>query len=71
MTPRYDTEFVSTMVANGTSPAVAEEIERRIEIVESTEGTDASRLPLSGVELSVYIGSAVAACLIGLLIVAL
>ncbi|MCM1013032.1 MULTISPECIES: hypothetical protein [unclassified Brevibacterium] len=69
MTP--PSEFASTMAANGTSPAVAEEIERRIAIVESTEATDPSRLPLSATELTVYTGSAVAACLIGLLVVAL
>ncbi len=63
--------FVSTLVDTGTSPAVAEELERRIEIIESEEAHDSSRLPLSPTELAVYIGTALAACLIGLLVVAL
>lgn len=71
LTPQHDTVFVSTMIESGTSPAVAAELERRIEIVESAEGTDTSRLPLSAKELTVYIGTTVAACLIGLLVVAL
>lgn len=65
------TTFVSTLVDTGTSPAVAGELERRIEIIESEEAHDSSRLPLSPAELAVYIGTALAACLIGLLVVAL
>lgn len=71
LTPQNDTVFVSTMIKSGTSPAVAAELERRIEIVESAEDADTSRLPLSARELTVYIGTAVATCLIGLLVVAL
>lgn len=70
MTSPADT-FVRTLIDTGTSPAVAHELERRIEIIETEEARDGSRLPLSPVELAVYVGTAVAICLLGLLVVAL
>lgn len=71
MTPHHDADFVSAMARNGTSPSVAAEIERRIEIVNAAEGSDSSRFPLSVAELSVYVGVSVAACVIGIAVVAL
>lgn len=63
--------FVRTLIDTGTSPAVANELERRIEVIETEEAHDKSRLPFSPFELIVYIGTAVAACVIGLLVVVL
>lgn len=60
-------EFVRT----GMSTDVANELERRIEIIESSEVNDESRRPLAAGELFGYIAVAAAACLLGLLVVAL
>lgn len=64
-------EFERAMIAGGTEPAVASELERRIAVIESEEKDDASRLPLIGAELAVYVGVTVAAVAIGAVMVIL
>lgn len=46
--------FPASLVEAGIDPAVAEEIERRIEIVETVEADDESRRALSGREIAVF-----------------
>ncbi|MGZ0712638.1 hypothetical protein ACWPKO_30300 (plasmid) [Coraliomargarita sp. W4R53] len=63
--------FEDSMVNTGTVPVVASELERRIEIIETQEMNDPSRLPFSGREIAAYVGVTVLAVLIGALVVAL
>lgn len=63
--------FERDMIAAGMLPAVAAELERRIEVVEHDERDDASRLPFTPRELAVYVAVTVLAVLIGVLLVAL
>ncbi|MGM1028984.1 MAG: hypothetical protein ACQEWM_03815 [Actinomycetota bacterium] len=63
--------FEREMIAAGTDPAVAAELERRIEIVEREELHDESRKPFSGRELAVYVAVSVVAVVIGALVVLL
>ena len=46
--------FPASLIEAGVDPAVAEEIERRIEIVETVETDDESRRALSGREIVVF-----------------
>ncbi len=43
------------MIAAGTDPAVAAELERRIQVIERDELHDESRQPFSARELAVYV----------------
>ncbi|WP_413317161.1 hypothetical protein AA0Z99_10630 [Agrococcus sp. 1P02AA] len=76
-TPSHDTDgaraaaFEREMIAAGTDPAVAAELERRIQVVERDELHDASRQPFSGRELIVYVAVSVAAVVVGIVVVAL
>lgn len=63
--------FQHEMTAAGTDPAVAAELERRIEIIERDEAADESRRPFSGREISLYVGVSVVAVIIGAVMVAL
>lgn len=63
--------FEESMVTTGTVPVVAAELERRIEIIETQEMDDPSRLPLSGREIAAYVGVTVLAVVIGVVVVAL
>jgi hypothetical protein len=63
--------FQSSMIAAGTDPDVAAELERRIEIIERDEAHDDSRLPLSVREIITYLAVTVAAVGIGFLVVIL
>lgn len=65
------TDFVDRMVAGGTPPAVAVELERRIEIIDSTENSHDGRGGLTPRELTLYVGVTIAACLIGMAVIAL
>ncbi|MET4098576.1 hypothetical protein ABIB37_000813 [Agrococcus sp. UYP10] len=67
----HPTAFERTLVAGGTDPAVAAELERRIQIVEHDERDEPSRLPMTGREIAVYVGVSVVAVVIGLLVVVL
>lgn len=71
--PRGDADryFEQTMIEAGTEPAVAAELERRIEIIERDERDDPSRLPLSGREVLGYVGVTVLAVVIGAVLVIL
>ncbi|MET2011653.1 hypothetical protein ABXJ56_08900 [Microbacterium chocolatum] len=64
-------EFERAMIAGGTEPAVASELERRIAVIESAERDDDSRRPFTGVELTLYVGVTVAAVVIGAVMVIL
>lgn len=64
-------EFERAMIAGGTEPTVAEELERRIRVIESEERDDDSRRPFTGVELALYVGVTVVAVIIGAVMVAL
>ncbi|GEK79082.1 hypothetical protein [Agrococcus baldri] len=76
-TPQKETDeahasaFAREMIAAGKDPAVAAELERRIEIVERDELHGASRQPLSARELAVYVAVSVVAVAIGALVVIL
>ncbi|MCH1883939.1 hypothetical protein [Agrococcus sp. ARC_14] len=76
-TPQHQTDeahsssFERAMIAAGKDPAVAAELERRIQIVERDERDDASRLPLSPREITVYLAVTVVAVVIGILVVVL
>ncbi|RZU62281.1 hypothetical protein [Zhihengliuella halotolerans] len=67
--PRKD--FVDRMVAGGTPRPVAVELERRIEIIDSAENSHDGRGVLTPRELALYVGVTVAACLIGVAVMAL
>lgn len=70
-TSEQQLDFVDRMAAGGTPRAVAVELERRIEIIESTETAHDGRGVLTPRELAVYVGATVAACLLGLAVMAL
>ncbi|MCO1339370.1 hypothetical protein BJH93_10780 [Kocuria polaris] len=59
------------MASGGTPRPVAVELERRIEIIESAENSHDARGILTARELSLYVGVTVAACLIGMAVMAL
>lgn len=63
--------FPRAMVDAGTDPAVAAELERRIEIIERDEAADESRRPFSGREIALYVGVSVVAVIVGAVMVAL
>ena len=63
--------FEREMIAAGKDPAVAAELERRIQIIERDELHGASRQPLSASELTFYVAVSVAAVVIGALVVIL
>lgn len=67
----FDARFEASMVDTGTVPVVAAELERRIEIIETEEINDPSRLPFSGREIAAYVGVTVLAVAIGAVVVAL
>ncbi|SFV23938.1 hypothetical protein [Micrococcus terreus] len=68
--PRFTATAELTDV--GMSGTVAEELERRMEIVAQEElAGDASRQPLSTGELLGYVGTVLAICLVGILVVIL
>lgn len=69
--PERTPHFTAHLAEMGLSPAVAEEIERRIVAVETHEWQDDSRKPLSASELTGYVLVSVAACIVGLLLVIL
>ena len=69
--PAQTPHFTAQLAGMGLSPAVAEEIERRIVAIETHEWQDDSRKPLSASELTGYVLVSVAACLVGLLLVIL
>lgn len=79
MTPTHQTQtgeahassFEREMIAAGKDPAVAAELERRIQVVEHEERDDASRQAFSGREMAVYIAVTVAAVVIGAVVVIL
>lgn len=63
--------FTSALIAGGMPAEVAEELERRIEIVEHDEADDPSRQPWTARELVGYVLVSVAAVALGILVVAL
>jgi hypothetical protein len=63
--------FEREMIAAGKDPAVAAELERRIEIIERDELHEESRRPFSARELFVYVAVSVVAVVIGALVVVL
>lgn len=63
--------FLQSMVGAGTDPAVAAELERRIQIVEGEEADDDSRSPLSAREIGVFVAVTVLTVVIGLVVVIL
>ena len=63
--------FEREMIAAGTDPAVAAELERRIETIERDELSDESRKPFTARELGVYVAVSVVAVAIGALVVLL
>ncbi|EXF24034.1 hypothetical protein BG28_08590 [Nesterenkonia sp. AN1] len=69
--PSPPVNFVETMTSSGTPRSIAEELERRIEIVESAEAHQDARQPLSIADIGVYVAATVLACLIGLAVMAL
>lgn len=76
-TPNTDTaeadrlSFQRSMVAAGTDPAVAAEIERRIDIIEGDEANDESRRALSNLEIGVFVAVTVLTIAFGLVVVIL
>lgn len=64
-TPTARSRFVDTMTETGMPPHVAEELEHRIDRIESEETGHESRGALTTREILVYLGVTVAACLIG------
>lgn len=56
------TDFIAAMTGAGVERPVAEELERRIRIVEEDEAGDEARQPLSGRELGVYVLVTVVIC---------
>ncbi|NUU32949.1 hypothetical protein [Arthrobacter sp. C9C5] len=71
VSPGRTPDFTAHLSEMGLSPAVAEEIERRIVAIETHEWQDDSRQPLSASELTGYVLVSVAACIVGLLLVIL
>lgn len=72
VTPSAQTpHFTARLAEMGLTHAVAEEIERRIVTIETSEWQDDSRKPWSASELTSYVLVSVAACLFGLLLVIL
>lgn len=63
--------FERELIAAGKEPAVAAELERRIQIIERDELRDESRQPFSGREIVVYVAVSVVAVVIGALVVML
>ncbi len=63
--------FERDMIAAGKDPAVAAELERRIQIVEREELHDESRQRFSGREMAVYVAVSVVAVVIGVVMVIL
>ncbi|GAB3045608.1 hypothetical protein [Sediminivirga luteola] len=55
-------DFIAAMTGAGMERPVAEELERRIRIVEEDEAGDEARQPLSGRELGGYVLVTVAIC---------
>lgn len=70
-TPSPSVDFVETMTSSGTPRDIAQELERRIGVIESTEAHQDARQPLSIADIGVYVGVTVLACLIGLAVMAL
>ena len=79
MTPNPQTQtggapasaFERELIAAGKEPAVAAELERRIQIIERDELHDESRRPFSARELTVYVAVTVVAVVIGAVLVIL
>lgn len=69
--PATQTAFERELVARGTDPAVAAELERRIEIIEREEADDPSRLPLSAGEIVGYVAVTLVAVAIGVVVMVL
>lgn len=67
----HASSFEREMIAAGKDPAVAAELERRIQVVEHEERDDASRQPFSAREMAVYVAVTVAAVVIGAVVVIL
>ena len=67
----HASSFEREMIAAGKDPAVAAELERRIQAVEHEERDDASREAFSARELAVYVGVTVLAVVIGAVVVIL
>jgi hypothetical protein len=65
------TAFERELIAAGKAPAVAAELERRIQIIERDELHDESRQPFSAREIAVYVAVSVVAVAVGAVMVLL
>lgn len=65
----HATAFERALVAGGTDARIAQELERRIAVIEAEEMDGPSRRPMTGREIAVYVGVSVVAVIVGLVVV--
>ncbi len=58
--------FVDTLLQKGMEPVVAEELERRIQIIESDEADDVAHRALTPVDIAVYLLVCAGICAVAL-----